>query len=92
MTAQSCGKHEERLARAATHADYMQKQLFHVSQSLFALADAVAGLNDGEVSPAELVRMLDELTVPHSGTGTRTLQQVLDSMAEKAEQEEAMAA
>jgi hypothetical protein len=72
--------------RAEAHADYMQKQLYYVQRSLFQVADAIAGFNDGEVTGAELVKLLDTVTVPHDGADTRTLQQVLDAMAAKKEE------
>lgn len=63
--------------RAQDHAEYMQKQLAHTTNSLADLASLVESFGAGAITASELDNALDELTVPHGGDGTRTLRGLL---------------
>lgn len=73
------------LQKAHDHSEYMNRQLSMTSQALIKLAEAVAAFEAGDVTAKGLAGQLDALTVPHGGTGRRTLRQVLGDKAARLE-------
>lgn len=71
------------LQKAHDHSEYMNRQLSMTSQTLLKLAEAVAAFEAGDITAKGLAGQLDTLTVPHGGTGRRTLRQVLDDKARR---------
>jgi hypothetical protein len=67
----------EKVSRAHKHAEYMQRQLAQVAESLADLASLVEGFLKGSITDAELGQALDDLTIPDSGEGTKTLRELL---------------